>query len=148
MRRRRRWPWVLGGVLALVVILIAVGITLFTVKIKPPIDAANDFLEEIEERNFEQAFDQLCSADQNELSAEVLESAFAFGQIADDYNVNFFGVDIDGDRATVDFDSDAVGDDFDYYELPLRKEDGDWRVCLSNDPQFNSSIFDGGELEQ
>jgi hypothetical protein len=121
---------------------------LFVVKIKPPIDAANDFLADVEDRDFDQAFDRLCAADQDALTPETVETLFGFGQVADDYDVNPLGVDIDGSRATVDFDSDGVGDDFDYYELPLRKEDGDWHVCLSNDPQFNQFNFDGGGVEQ
>ena len=147
-RRRRRWPWLLGGVLALVAILITTAIVVFTVKIKPPIDAANDFLADVEARDFDQAFNRLCAADQDELTPEILETAFGFGQVADDYDVNFFGVDIDGSRATVDFDSDGVGNDFDYFELPLRKEDGDWHVCLSNDAQFNQLNLDESALEQ
>jgi hypothetical protein len=147
-RRRRRWPWLLGGVLALVAILITTAIVLYVVKIKPPVDAANDFLEDIEDRNFDRAFDRLCAADQDQITPEGLQTAFGFGRVADDYSVNFLGVDIDGSRATVEFDSDGVGDDFDYYELPLRKEDGDWHVCLSNDPQFNQFTFAGSELNQ
>ena len=46
-------------------------------------------------------------------------------------SVNPFGVDRNGDRATVDYtlspDSDSGTGDT--YELTLRKEGGDWRPC-------------------
>jgi hypothetical protein len=131
-------------VLGLIVILLVGGIVLFVTKLKPPIDAANAFLEEIDDRDFRGAIDEMCSADQDSFTTEDLQLVFAFGRLAEDYSVNFFGVDVDGSTATVDFDSDAVDGDFDYYELPLRKEDGDWHVCLSDDPSFNQS--GGGDL--
>ncbi len=146
-RRRRRWPWVLGTVLGAIVILLATGIILFVTKIKPPIDAANAFLEEVEDRDFDRAFDRLCAGDDSRFSPESLEVLFEFGQLADDYSVNPFGVDVDGSRATVDFDSDGIDDEFDYIELPLRKEDGTWRVCLSDDPDLDED-FERDELDE
>jgi hypothetical protein len=132
----------------LVAILITIAIVLFVVKIKPPIDAANDFLEDVEDGDYDEAFDRLCAADQERGTPDDLQTPIDFSELAEDYSVdNIFGVDIDGSRATVEFDSDAVGDGFDYFELPLRKEDGDWHVCLSDDP-FANNFFDGSELEQ
>jgi len=123
-------------VLGLIVILLVSGIALFVVKLEPPIAAANAFLEEIDDRDFAGAFDEMCSADQDNFTTEDLQLLFGFGRLVDGFSVNFFGVDIDGNRATVDFDSDSLDSD-QYLELPLRKEDGDWRVCLSDDPDIN-----------
>ena len=133
-RRRRRWPWVLGIMLGSIVVLSIGGGVLFVTKVKPPIDATNEFLAAIENGNFDTAFDSLCEADQDEFSPDSLESLFGLGFL-DDYNVNPFDVDITGDRAKVSFDARGTGDN-DYFEITLRKEDGDWRVCLSDDPDF------------
>lgn len=133
-RRRRRWPWVLGALLAAIVVLGVTGTVLFVQKIKPPIDAANTFLGDLEDRDFERAFDQMCSRDQDVFDADDLGALFGVGFL-DDYEINPFDVDVDGDRARVSFDAEGTGDD-DYFELPLRKEDGDWRPCLSDDADF------------
>ncbi|MGI8795424.1 MAG: Rv0361 family membrane protein [Acidimicrobiia bacterium] len=127
-RRRRRWPWVLGFVLAAIVILAISDGVLFVQKVKPPIDAANEFLGEVEADNLDAAIALLCSEDENVDEDDLFLAAIAS---LDDYDVNPFGVDIDGDRATVKFDADGLDED-EVIELPLRKEDGDWRVCLSD----------------
>jgi hypothetical protein len=128
-RRRRRWPWVLGGVLGAIAILAISGTVLFVQKVKPPIDATNDFLDEVEDGNLDAAIDMLCAEDQGNID----EDDLFLGALAtsDDLEVNWFGVDVDGDRATVDLTSDEFDDDT-VFELPLRKEDGDWRPCLSD----------------
>lgn len=128
-RRRRRWPWVLGGVLAAIAGLAIAGAVLFTVKVKPPIDAVNAFLTDVRDGDYEGARDRLCTEDRRVLSSEGLRSLFRPG--VEDFDVNPFDVSVDGDRATVSFDREDERGDDDYYELDLRKEGGDWRVCLS-----------------
>jgi hypothetical protein len=134
-RRRRRWPWVLGVLLAAIVALGVTGTVLFVQKIKPPIDAANQFLGDLERRSFDAAFAQLCTRDREEFSVDDIGTLFAVGFL-DDYEVNPFDVDVDGDRARVSFDAEGTGDN-DYFELPLRKEAGEWRPCLSDDADFS-----------
>lgn len=134
-RRRRRWPWVLGALLGAIVLLTVTGIVLFVQKIKPPIDAANEFLAAIEASDFEDAHSQLCDADRRDTDAVDLEDFLPiyFGPgFVSDYEVNPFDVDVDGNRATVGFDADGLDDD-EKYELPLRKEGGDWRPCFSDE---------------
>ena len=128
-RRRRRWPWVLGAVLGTIVVLAISGTVLFVQKVKPPIDAANEFLDEVEAGNLDAAIELLCSEDRENVDEDDLFLG-AFASL-DDFEVNPFDVDIDGDRATVAFDADGLGDDR-VIELPLRKENGDWRPCLSD----------------
>jgi hypothetical protein len=134
-RRRRRWPWVLGALLAAIVVLGVTGTVLFVQKIKPPIDAANEFLSDVDDGDSSAAFDQVCSRDRDLLSEEDVVAIFT---LYDDFEVNPFDVDIDGDRATVGVDADGL-DSGEKLELPLRKEGGDWRPCLSD--------IDFGELE-
>ena len=128
-RRRKRWPWVLGGLLALIVVLGTTGAVLFVEKIKPPIDATNRYLSDVEDRDFAAAFSQLCARDQDLLSEDDILTV-GFGSFSG-FEVNPFDVDVDGSRATVGLDADELDSD-EKLELPLRKEDGDWRPCLTD----------------
>lgn len=127
-RRRRRWPWVLGALLAVIVVLGVTGAVLFVQKIKPPIDAANAFLSDVDDGDFAAAFDQVCARDQDLLDEDDVGGVYRF---FDDFEVNPFDVDVDGDRATVGFDADGLDSD-EKLELPLREEDGEWRPCLTD----------------
>jgi hypothetical protein len=132
-RRRRRWPWVLGALLAVIVALAVTGTLLFVQKIKPPIDAANDYLGELVDRDYEAAFDRLCEQDQADSSPESFERDMTGDNALDDiesFEVNPFDVDVDGDRATVAVDINSPDFDIeDVLDLRLQKEDGDWRPC-------------------
>jgi hypothetical protein len=131
-RRRRHWVWVLVGTCAVIAILFGTGVGLFVTREKPVIDAANAFLDDVADGRFEAAYAELCASDQDAVSeADFAQFAASLRNDLDAPEVNPFGVDINGDRATVDFDPDGTGSgDFDEnYELDLRKEDGDWRVC-------------------
>lgn len=132
-RRRRRWPWVLGGVLVLIIGLGATGGTLFVQKIKPPIDATNAYLGDLANGDYQSAFDQLCEQSQADGSPELFES-----DVADDdalgalnsFEVDPFDVSLNGDRATVGVDLSSPGFDIeDVLQLRLRKEGGEWRPC-------------------
>jgi hypothetical protein len=128
-RRRRRWPWALGGVLGVIVLLGVAGVALFVSKVKPPIDATNAFLRDLERGNFDAAYDRMCADDREVFTTESLGRRLGF---IDDYEVNPFDVSVDGDRAEVSFDSDAPDGDREYFELPLREEAGEWRPCLTD----------------
>ncbi|MGH9026032.1 MAG: hypothetical protein ACRDWD_07945 [Acidimicrobiia bacterium] len=133
-RRRRRWVWVLVSMCAVIALLFGAGIGLFVTRQKPVIDAANAFLDDVAAGRFETAYDDLCVGDRDSFSEEEFAS-FASSEPTlarlDEPTVNFLGIDVNGDRATVDFDPEGNdSDDFDdNFELELRKEDGDWRVC-------------------
>jgi hypothetical protein len=139
-RHRRRWIWVLVGTLLSIAVLFGVGIGLFITRQKPVIDAAEAFLDDVAAGRYEAAYDDLCEEDRDAFTEEGFAN-FARSEPTlsrlDDPTVNFLGVDINGDRATVDFDPESgESSDFDEtYELELQKEDGDWKVCsLSSDP--------------
>ncbi|HEX6312215.1 MAG TPA: hypothetical protein VF152_11390 [Acidimicrobiia bacterium] len=124
----------LGALLAVILALGITGTTLFVTKIKPPIDSANEFLAAVDDGRFESAFAQLCSADRRDTSPADLEAFLAvfYGrELVSGYQVNPFDVDIDGDSATVGFDADSLDDD-EKFELPLRKESGEWRPCFAD----------------
>jgi hypothetical protein len=128
-RRRRRWPWALGGVLGVIALLAVAGVALFVSKVKPPIDATNAFLRDLDRGDFDAAYDRMCANDREFFTTESLGSAFGF---IDDYEVNPFDVSVDGDRAKVSFDSDVTDGDREYFELSLRKDGGRWRPCLTD----------------
>jgi hypothetical protein len=107
--------------------------TIWITKVKPPIDAANDYLRDLARGDYEAAFDQLCAAEKVDGSprslADVVDRIAIFG--VSDYEVSPFDVHIDGSRATVEADlSPGVGGtDADIVDIRLRKLDGDWRPC-------------------
>jgi hypothetical protein len=132
-RRRRVWIYLLvGAVVAIVGLAIASG-TIWIQKIKPPIDAANDYLRDISRGNYEAAFDQLCATERVDGSprslADTVDRIVVFG--VDDYEVSPFEVHIDGSRATVEADlSPGIGGgDSGIVRIRLQEIDDTWRPC-------------------
>ena len=124
----------LGGVLGLIVVLLVVGIVVFVQKILPPVNAANDYLDDLRDQDYEAAFDRLCAAEQNDSSPRTLEGIVETQPVLEDldeFSVNAFNVDLDGDRAQVevDLDPDNFSNRSSVFVLELVKEDGDWRPC-------------------
>jgi hypothetical protein len=133
-RRRRAWIYLLvGAVVAIVGLAVASG-TIWIQKIKPPIDAANDYLRDISRGEYQAAFAQLCAQEKVDGSARSLEDTVDRFVIygVDDYEVSPFDVHIDGSRATVEADlnpSSVGGTDADEVRIRLEKIDGEWRPC-------------------
>jgi hypothetical protein len=126
------WIYLLvGAVVAIVGLAVASG-TIWIQKVKPPIDAANDYLREISRGNYEAAFDQLCARERVDGSpqslSETVDRLVPFG--LGNYEVSPFDVHIDGSRATVKADLNANNfSGKDKVDLRLEKTDGDWRPC-------------------
>jgi hypothetical protein len=114
---------------AIVGLAIASG-TLWATKVKPPIDAANDYLRDLSRGDYEAAFDRLCEAEQVDASPEGLARTVALLGI-DEYEVSPFDVNRDGSRATlkVDLNPDTIGDGDTFLRVRLREIDGEWRPC-------------------
>jgi hypothetical protein len=131
-RRRRPWIYLLVGALVAIVGLAVASGTIWITKLKPPIDAANDYLRDISRGDYEAAFDQLCEAEQVDGSPRSLrETINDLVFTLSDYEVTPFDVHIDGDRARVeaDLNPNVGGTDADIVDIRLRKIDGDWRPC-------------------
>jgi hypothetical protein len=129
-RRRRPWIWLLAGsVVAILGLAIASG-TVWITKIVPPIDAANDYMDDLADRDYQSAFERLCPLERIDASPEGLASAVAFLDL-DEYEVSPFDVDRDGSRATVKVDlTPDVGSEEDrFLRLRLQEIDGEWRPC-------------------
>lgn len=128
------WIYLLvGAVVAIVGLAVASG-TIWIQKVKPPIDAANDYLRHISHGSYRAAFAQLCAQERVDGSprslADTVDRLVAFG--LHDYEVSPFDVHIDGDRATVRADlndSNFGGSSTDTVRIHLQKIDGTWRPC-------------------
>jgi hypothetical protein len=118
-----------GAVVVIVGLAVASG-TIWIQKVKPPVDAANDYFRDLSHGAYADAFDQLCATEQVDASAEGLARAVAALNI-DEYDVSPFEVRRDGSRATikVDLTPDTVGDSSRFVRLRLREIDGEWRPC-------------------
>jgi hypothetical protein len=129
-RRPRIWIYLLIGAVGVIVGLAIASGTLWVTKVKPPFDAANDYLRDLSNGNYEAAFDQLCPAEQVDASPEGLARAVAPLRI-DEYDVDPFDVKRDGSRATVEVDlnPDTVGDNDMFVRIRLREIDGEWQPC-------------------
>jgi hypothetical protein len=121
---------VLISVLAVILVSVVLGTVFFVEGTYPPFDAANEFVNDLADGELDAAAAQLCAADQSnsERALSIVTRNFPGN---DHVSVNPFGVDRDGDRATVDYtlspDSDSGSGDT--YELTLRKEGDDWKPC-------------------
>ena len=131
--RRRVWIYLLVGAVVVIVGLAVASGTIWIQKVKPPIDAANDYLRDISRGNYQAAFDQLCAQEKVDGSPRSLaQTVDALVFSLSDYEVTPFDVRIDGSRATVkaDLNPDNVGGtESDNVHIRLQKLDGKWRPC-------------------
>ncbi len=131
-RRRRVWIYLLVGAVVVIVGLAVASGTMWIQKVKPPIDAANDYLRDIRRGDYQAAFAQLCAAEKVDGSPQSLartidKLVFSLS----DYEVSPFDVHIDGSHATVkaDLSPNSGGTDADLVRIRLQKIDGEWRPC-------------------
>ncbi len=101
--------------------------TIWLQKIKPPIDASNDYLRDISNVDYEAAFDRLCPAERVDGSPQSLER-LDDELLIDKYEVSPFDVNLDGSTATLRVEL-APEDDGHVVRLRLREIDGVWRPC-------------------
>lgn len=128
--RRRVWIYLLVGAVVVIVGLAVASGTIWIQKVKPPIDAANDYLRNLSRGDYEAAFDQLCAAEKVDASPERLAGAAADLDV-DEYEVSPFDVNRDGSRATVKVElspDDLDGTDR-FVRMRLEEIDGEWRPC-------------------
>jgi hypothetical protein len=126
------WIYLLVGAVVVIVGLAVASGTIWIQKVKPPIDAANDYLRDIKRGNYRSAFAQLCAQERVDGSprslAATVDRLAIFG--IQDYQVSPFDVHIDGARANVDADLNAGNfNDADKVRIRLQKIDGTWRPC-------------------
>lgn len=126
------WIYLLVGAVVVILGLAVASGTIWIQKVKPPIDAANDYLRDIRRGDYRAAFAQLCAQEQLDGSPRSLQNTVdrlaIFG--IHDYQVTPFDVHIDGERANVDADLNAGNfQDTDKVRIRLQKINGTWRPC-------------------
>jgi hypothetical protein len=131
--RRRVWIYLLVGAVAVIAGLAVASGTIWVQKVKPPVDAANDYLRDISHGNYRSAFAQLCARERLDGSprslADTVDQLVSFG--LDNYEVSPFEVHINGSRATVkaDLNTSSGGTAANTVRIHLQKIDGSWRPC-------------------
>ncbi len=106
--------------------------TIWAQKIKPPIDAANKYLQDVTHGRYGAAYNQLCASERVDASPQSLSRYFQdLFFTTSGVEVSPFDVHLDGGRATVkaDLNPDINGGRSDFVHLRLRKIDGTWRPC-------------------
>jgi hypothetical protein len=100
----------------------------FVTSVQPPVDAMNRYLRDVDRRQYDAAYDQLCRGEQAATARRDFPAAIApFANRLRDYNVYSF--DPFGDERTVEYwVTDANGDRTSYAATMVR-ESGAWRVC-------------------
>ena len=105
--------------------------TIWINKVKPSIDAANDYLRHISNGDYQAAFDELCAQEKVDGSPQSLArtvGSFAFS--FSDYDVTPFDVRLDGSRATVKADLNSSNrNSADVVRIRLQEINGTWRPC-------------------
>ena len=121
-RKRRKWPWVLGGIFLFFVLLIG-GCTFFLVNLaRGPIDGANDWIAMLDEGDFVGAQSSMCSAATT--TPSTLEADFGAG--IDDYNLNGFN---STNGATSVEGTVTIGGFTRAITLFVADQNDSWRVC-------------------
>jgi hypothetical protein len=132
---RKRWIVVLVAALVLTIAIAVAGTVLFATNTWPPLNTAFDFTDDLEDGDVDGAYAQLCDRLRTPAGRDEFEdfaNEFVDGLFT--VSVNPFGVDRDGDRASVDFTANYRNNRHIDFELALVHERGDWRVC---DVRFN-----------
>jgi hypothetical protein len=125
---RKRWLIVLIGVLVLIFGCGVAGTVLFFNNTWPPLEAANDFANDVERGDIEGALGRGCDGFRTDTGRNFIR----FLRLdLDSIEVNPFGVDRDGDRATVKLTIRRnVSDDARTFRMLFVHEDGEWRPCF------------------
>jgi hypothetical protein len=129
-RPPRRWIVVLVAALVGIVAVAVAGTVLFFTRTFPPLEATYDFTDDIDDGDFRDAYDDLCSRTKND------ETQSSFNEFADELRAGSAGLDVDpfsvsrdGDHATVKFTARRPQDRDWRITLGLVHEGGDWQPC-------------------
>jgi hypothetical protein len=123
-------------VAALLAIGVLAGVTfgIYLTKMKPPLDAANDYMRALAHHDYRAALAQLCPAERADASEFALRQQREHGdpllRNLEDWSISVFDVNRDGDHASVGVDvRPDDSDQADVFTLLLDEVDGTWRPC-------------------
>ncbi len=127
--RRKRWPWILGGVLLVALVLFG-GCVYYGVRIyNSPTGAGTVFATAIEQGDNEIAYDSLCAQSKEELTfSEFVESHVPSQDVT---SIEPVTLSLDpNDESDVFIVSYVLADGSrEVVEYPMVNEQGKWRVC-------------------
>ncbi len=121
-------------VVGTVVVVLVAGVAgfLFLRSARGPLDAANGYFGDLRAGDYAGAYDRLCrpthDAVERDAFVAIMRPRLGGAFRIDDFAANP-RVDVDGDRAEVDFSVTYTGAGSADVTLPLEKEDGDWKPC-------------------
>ena len=129
---RKRWIVVLVAALVSIFGIAIAGTALFMTNTWPPLEAASDFANDLEDGDLEGAYAQMCDAFKETVGREEFD-LFASSLLAEAISIEVdpFGVDRDGDRATVDLTVHQRGGRSDDFGILVFNVDRGWRPCFS-----------------
>jgi hypothetical protein len=125
---RLTWLWVVLGILFGLGVVAVVAIVALVATLRPPVDAMNRFLADVEHGDYAAAYGRMCAAEQAATRPADFPAALApFKRELTDYTVYSF--DPFGDERAVQYSiTDFDGNDTTYRATMVR-EGGAWRVC-------------------
>ena len=142
--KSRRWIWwLVGGVVTFVLLAgtAIVVIVIFVINLATaPVDASNDFLHHLRDREYQAASAQLCAASPYESARTLASELEADGRIEGfDLKQSSFTNDVGYVGGTID-----IGGVQHRIVLDVAKDDGSWKVCDATlDVAFPSSNGSG-----
>jgi hypothetical protein len=116
------------GALAFFAIVFFVALGAFVNAVNEPVDAMNEFLAAVDDRDYATAYDLLCARER----AATPERAFpvAITPLADDLDeYTVYSFDPFGRERSVEFTITAFDDDETTYSATMVREDDAWKVC-------------------
>lgn len=129
-RSRKTWIVVLVTAFAVIFVAVVAGTILFVDRTLPPLNAANDFLNDIIDGHQQAAQARLCAADRDGAEGAIANVVQTFGTRRAKVSINPLTIDRSGDHATVEYTVDANGKAFDHtFHIEMREENGEWKAC-------------------
>jgi len=124
--RRRVWPWVMAIIVGALVLLsgcvaIAIGLT------RGPVQATNSFVALLDNGQFVQAHQSLCTETRSALTEQQFRQDFSAATNISDYGFTPASAGV-GSFAMIS-GTITVNDEIRNISFELRREDDEWRVC-------------------
>ena len=128
--RKRVWPWLIGLLLLLAAMLLSCG-TVFALGAfyltRGPITATNTFVAHIDDGEYEDAYESLCTQTRQALTLEEFAAHFASGEQITGYTFSSVSATTGGltmVSGTIELEESPEASSF-----GLREEDDVWKVC-------------------